>query len=407
MAPKGLIILAVSLMASLSIQAQAPAGGAAGGNSQGSPGDSSTSRDTDGEPTQQELGRPNESLSYLSGRVVLLSGEVPPEPIRIKRVCGTKTTLEGYTDFNGRFGFQVGRDNSLAAVGRKTSLASMDASVGGRTPANVADGLDFDFVIRTNFTREAELSGCALEIDTPGYRSDPILLGRRNTARSDVGTFILTPLGDRRAVAVSATSLAAPSKAKSSFDKAVKELSKGRSSRLDKAIADLEKAVTLYPEYAAAWAALGQARSQAGDTEGAIDALETALQADPLYLRPYNTLAELMIASRDWERTMELADVVLSVNPTDTQMRWFRAVSQFEMKNHDEAISSLTELQADEASEGRYPQSHHILGMIYADRGQFTEAASEYRRFLELSPKAQISNRVRRLLHEWEQLGII
>jgi Flp pilus assembly protein TadD len=114
-----------------------------------------------------------------------------------------------------------------------------------------------------------------------------------------------------------------------------------------------------------------------------------------------------MIAARNWERTMELADFVLGVNPTDTQMRWFRAVSQFEMKNHDEAISSLTELQADEASEGRYPQSHHILGMIYADRGQFTEAASEYRRFLELSPKAQISNRVRRLLHEWEQLGLI
>ncbi len=55
----------------------------------------------------------------------------------------------------------------------------------------------------------------------------------------------------------------------------------------------------------------------------------------------------------------------------------------------------------------RCPQTHHVLGLIYAGRGQFTEAASEYRRFLELSPKAQISDRVRRLLYEWEQLGVI
>jgi len=67
----------------------------------------------------------------------------------------------------------------------------------------------------------------------------------------------------------------------------------------------------------------------------------------------------------------------------------------------------LTELQSDEVGEGRYPQSHHVLGLIYAERGQFTEAASEYRRFLELSPKARISDRVRRLLYEWEQLGVI
>jgi tetratricopeptide (TPR) repeat protein len=225
--------------------------------------------------------------------------------------------------------------------------------------------------------------------------------------RSEVGTFILTPLAGTQAVAVSVTSLAAPKKARSSFDKAVKELSKGPSARADKAIGDLEKTVMLYPEYAAAWAILGQTRSLAGDSEGAIEALERAVQSDSRYLRPYDTLARLTIAAGNWNRTMELADFVLKVNPTNNQMLWFKATSQFEMKSHDEAIASLTKLQSDEAGQKRYPQTHHVLGLIYADRGQFTEAASEYRRYLELAPDAPAGDRIKRQLYQWEQLGII
>ena len=398
MSPTRLIILAVSLIVPLIVQAQTPPDGAGGsntgGNTQGGPGGN-----TLGDPTQQARGRQIERPTFLSGKVVLSSGGVPTEPIRIKRVCGTQTTLEGYTDSRGRFSIEVGRNTSLVAT---------DAGVGGPTPGITAGGLSLGSMIRTNLTSETDLSGCTLEVDTPGYGSNPIVLGRRRSMdRSEVGTFILTPLGGTQALAVSATSLAAPKKARSSFDKAVKELSKGRSSRADKAIRDLEKAVTLYPEYAAAWAILGQTRSQSGDSEGAVDALERALQADSRYLRPYGTLAQLMIVAGNWERTMELADFVLSVNPTDTQMSWYRAVSQFEMKNHDEAITLLTELQSDEAGEKRYPQSHHVLGMIYADRGQFTEAASEYRRFLDRSPNTHVSDRVKRLLYEWEQLGVI
>ena len=415
--PKGLIVLAVSLIIPFAAHAQAQGGGAGGGNAGGSTGGNvggstggnaggSTGGNTGGStarttgvntgglrsvPTRGPVAWP----LYLSGRVILSSGEAPTEPIRIKRVCGTQTTLEGYTDSKGRFSFRVGANASLAA---------MDASFGGPVFGDDRSLSSNSF----NPTGAVSVAGCTLEVDAPGYRSNSIVLGRRERGdRPEVGTFILTPLGGTQAALVSATSLAAPKKARSSFDKAVKELSKGRFSRPAKAIGDLEKAVTLYPEYAAAWAILGQTRRQSGDTEGAVDALERALQADSRYLRPYGTLAQLMIAAGNWERTMELADFVLSVNPTNTQMSWYRAVSQFEMKNHDEAIALLTELQADEAGEGRYPQSHHVLGLIYAERGQFTEAASEYRRFLELAPKARISDRVRRLLYEWEQLGVI
>jgi Tfp pilus assembly protein PilF len=341
---------------------------------------------------------------FLSGRVLLSSGEVPLEPIRIKRVCGMRTVPEGYTDSKGRFSFQVGGS---------ASLASMDASIGGAGGSGLNGGGQgqggFGILPPSgNSTREIDLSGCTLEVDAPGYRSNSINLGRRRSMdRSDVGTFILTPLGGTQSMAVSATSFAAPKKARASFDRAVKELGKGPSARTDKVIEDLDNAVTIFPEYAAAWAILGQTKSLAGDTEGAIQALEQALAADPRYLRPYTTLAQLTASVANWERTIELADFVLGVNPTNSRMRWFKAVSQFEMKNHEEAIASLTELQSDSTGAVQYPQSHHVLGLIYADRGQYGEAASEYRRYLELSPDTPAGEQLKRQLYEWEQLGVI
>ena len=331
----------------------------------------------------------------LSGRVVLSSGGAPPDPVRIKRVCGPRTTVEGFTDSKGRFSFRVGAN---------AALTIMDAGYSGPT-----QGADRTIsAVSVNSVRVAPLAGCTLEVEAPGYSSNSIMLDRRDTGDNpDVGTFILTPVDGSETSGVSATSLAAPPRARSSFEKALDELSKGRFSKPDKAIRHLEEALTLYPEYAAAWSILGQVRSQQGDAEAAVNALEKALQADSRYLSPYGPLAQLMIAAGKWERALELADFVLSVNPANVQMRWYRAISQFEMKRQDEAIASLTELQSDEAGEQQYPQSHHVLGRIYAGRGQFPEAAVEYRRFLELSPKAGISDKVRRLLYEWEQLGVI
>ncbi len=331
----------------------------------------------------------------LSGKVVLSTGGAPTEPVRIKRACGPRTTVEGFTDSKGRFSFRVGANSALTI---------MDASYSGPT-----QGADRTVsAVSASSVRVEPLAGCTLEVDAPGFSANIIVLGRRDIGDdSDVGTFILTPLDATHASGASATSLAAPPKAKSSFEKALDELSKGSFSNREKAVRHLEQALALHPDYAAAWTILGQVKSQMGETEAAISALEKALQADARYLNPYGPLAQLMIAAGNWNRALELAEFVLSVNPANTQMRWYRAISQFEMKKQDEAIASLTELQSDEAGEQQYPQSHHILGLIYAGRGQFPQAAVEYRRFLELSPRAGISDKVRRLLHEWEQLGVI
>ena len=109
----------------------------------------------------------------------------------------------------------------------------------------------------------------------------------------------------------------------------------------------------------------------------------------------------------DWQRANELVDVALGFNSADVKMRWFKAVSQYELGGFDEALGLIDAIQNDEHEAVLYPQTHHIRALIHARRGEYDEAASEYRRYLEIAPESVAGDRIRRELHEWQELGVI
>ncbi len=108
---------------------------------------------------QQAQRRHVEWPTVLSGTVVLSSGDVPSEKIRLYCVCGSRTVSEGRTDSKGRFSLRVGRNSSLS---------SMDASIGGTSHGPVP--VDFMSDSSDAF-RRVDLSGCTLETNAPGFRS--------------------------------------------------------------------------------------------------------------------------------------------------------------------------------------------------------------------------------------------
>lgn len=206
-----------------------------------------------------------------------------------------------------------------------------------------------------------------------------------------------------RAGAVSATSLAAPKKARASFDRAIKELRKGPSARLDRATGDLQKAVDEYPEYAAAGTTLGMVKVQSGDPDGDIGALEKAFDADPRYVYPCEPLVRLYIGKGDWEHATALTRFALGINPSDTNMRWLQAVCNYELGHDDEALALLREIQKDAEGADQFPQTHQVMGLIFARRGLLAEAAVAYNRYLELDPSGPASEGVKKQLDEWGQ----
>jgi Flp pilus assembly protein TadD len=88
-------------------------------------------------------------------------------------------------------------------------------------------------------------------------------------------------------------------------------------------------------------------------------------------------------------------------------MHWYQLVTAFETGRDDEAITLLGELQKDAEGAKQFPQTHHILGLIYAKRGQFSEAAEAYNRYLELDPNARAAETIKKQLSEWAQLGVL
>ena len=331
---------------------------------------------------QQQQQRMDPTL-LVSGHVLLSSGGAPAEPIRIVQICGTRRTIEGYTDSKGRFGFAAGRNehysNTDVTVARPGGPGAF-----GQSPA-------------------AGLSGCSIEADAPGYRSNSLSLWQ--TSGGDIGTIILTPLERGQGAAISVTSLAAPKKASDAFFKAMKEIDKGPSANLERAGRHLEKAVDEYPGYAAAWARLGQVRADSGDLDGAIAALETSAQLDERYLLPYDALVRVYMSKGDLQHARDLTQFVLSIHPGITSMRWYQAVCDYGMGRDDEALELLTAIQQDPRAAAQFPRTHQILGLIYARRGRLDEAAEAYQRYLETAPSAEVAESIRKQIDEWQGNG--
>lgn len=394
----GLVFVSSAVAQNVGLGRSAPGGaatGSVGGDLGGQPGLNSGGGFNSG-PSTSRTAQP----IVVSGNVVLASGEAPLEPVSIKRVCGPQSYLEGYTDQKGRFGFQVGGN---------TGFAMTDASIGSAAPGMPQGSASSVFSgSESEIGLGVDLSGCTLIADAPGYRSSIIFLSRRRSFdRPDVGTITLTPHGGSPEVFVSATSLAAPKKAKSAFEKAIKELNKGAGADPQKAVAELEKAVAEYPAYAAAWTILGETKQRMGDRAGAGEAFGKAMEADPRYLRPYEPLVLMAVDEQNWERAVQLAGVALGLDQSNVQLQWLHAVGQFELGNHDEALSGLSKVEADEAGAQTYPQTHHIKGLIYSQRGQHAEAVMELEQFLEVAPEGPTADAIRAQIADWKAKGLV
>jgi Tfp pilus assembly protein PilF len=340
---------------------------------------------------------------FLSGRVMLDDGTPPPEPVTIERVCHGQVRPEGYTDSRGRFSFQLGQQNNTM----------MDASVGGLAAAGPPGSTRDTFAAGPGGFQApsggmgmVDLSNCELRASLPGYRSEPVMLGRRSVFDNpDVGTIVLRRLGNVQGTAISFTTLAAPRDAKRSYEKAQNTLRQKNPKRLE-AVKELEKAVQLYPQYAAAWTMLGETKLALQDEEGARTAFERAAESDPKYINPQLQLALLDLQAARWEPASEITQRLVSLNPYLIQAQYFNALAHFNLGKMEVAEKSARHAAESEDAR-RLPHVHRLFGAILAKKGDFPSAAEQYRLFLTLSPNGPEAGQLRRTLTEWEGLGVI
>ena len=152
---------------------------------------------------------------------------------------------------------------------------------------------------------------------------------------SDVGIIVLQRLGEVSGLTVSFTTLRAPKKARKAYHKAQQELKKPKGD-ISKAIKQLEKAVKTFPEFAAAWYLLGTSRLALKKESEARDSFNRAIQADPNYVNPFLSLAELEMETQNWPEVTRLCETVIALNPHIVEAQYFNAVASLNNPGHPE-----------------------------------------------------------------------
>ena len=300
---------------------------------------------------------------HISGKVALEDGSPPPSPAVIERLCDG-VHAEGYTDAAGKFSLDLGRD----IIQDPTVI-----HVQGSLEMNPAEP-------------DRPFMNCRIRASVPGYRSEVVSMETaRPPGRPMLGTIVLHLVGHVEGRLVSPTSMDASKDARKAFDKGQDS---ARKTQVDQAIKDYQKAVQLYPEYAAAWFELGRlqvSRHQNGDAR---DSFNAALKADPKFLSPYVHLSALAEEGENWA---DLADVTgrwLALDGFDYPEAFFyNALANFRLQKLEEAEKSARQtLEID--AQRRFPDAFRLLASILVERRQVAGACEQLSNYLKMFPNA-------------------
>ncbi|HSS95475.1 MAG TPA: tetratricopeptide repeat protein [Terriglobales bacterium] len=320
---------------------------------------------------------------YISGQVTLSDGRKITEPVAIETVCSDRQRIETYSDSSGNFSFEVKTKPEM--MNQQTADLS---NFGGGTFSKDTGG---------------SWQSCSLLPVLVGFTAEAVPYMRVMSVfqSTNFGKLILKPIGDSESLALSVTSLAAPDGARKAMVKAREQMEKKKP---DEARKSLQKAVEIYPQYAAAWSELGRLQYQGRDRAAAQHSFEQALAADPKYAKPYLWLAQIGVDSQQWDKVVDTTGKLLALNATSFPGAWFlNATAQYNLQNFDAAEHSAREgMKGD--PDHRIPRLEYLLGLTLAKKSDFNQAAEHIRAFLQTSKNPAEIDEAKAQLAQIEQL---
>ncbi len=307
---------------------------------------------------------------FISGKVVLQGGG-PPGRIAIERICNGMSRREGYTNSKGNFQFELGR-NSME---RDASQADSDRMVSNKN-ARVAPSGGSDI----------RYDDCELRAIMPGFVSSSVPMRvYAGSSQVEVGTIVLTKMGAPESPTVSVNTMIVPKEAREAFERGRKA---GAEKKFDEAVTELNKAVTAYPQYAAAWSLLGEIHRLQNQFEPARAEYGKALAADPKFVSPYFGLAAIAVMENKWSDAAQLTDKLIQLNSLAYPMAYFfNAAANLNLGKLDAAELSARKFQQVDKAHTR-PDIALLLANILTGKHQYAEAAQLYRDYLAVKPDA-------------------
>jgi tetratricopeptide repeat protein len=192
---------------------------------------------------------------------------------------------------------------------------------------------------------------------------------------------------------VSATDLGIPAGAAKEFGKANRLIEK---QDWNKAIERLQKAIAIYPTFAAAYTNLGLMYSRIGDRARACDSLQKAIRINDHFVPAYVTLSRINIAANDFAGAETLLRKAAVFTPSDAMTLVLLAYVEVVQEHFDETIA--TSRQAHATTRGQHAFVHLAAARAFEQKRLISDSIAELRLYLSEDPASPQANEVRKAM---------
>jgi tetratricopeptide (TPR) repeat protein len=190
---------------------------------------------------------------------------------------------------------------------------------------------------------------------------------------------------------ISAAALNVPAKAESEFEKGVAAMKK---QNFDEARARFNRAVELYPRYAAAYNNLGVMAMQQGRLEEGQGFFEQAVKADEQSAPSYVNLAKSRLGQKRYGDAQDLLTKASSIDPANVEALALLSLLEFEAQQMPAALANARKVHQLPGHE-KFAFAHYVAGRVLEAQSLPVEAVVEYRLFLKEAPESPTSAKAR------------
>jgi Tfp pilus assembly protein PilF len=252
--------------------------------------------------------------------------------------------------------------------------------------------------------RPLDLTGCELRAVLAGYQSSSVIL--RNTGgegwENEVGTIFLKRMGNAPGTTISVTSMAAPKDAMRAYEKAQKI----RMEKPAEAEKELNKAVKIYPRFAAAWSLLGDIHRERNEFDPARTDYQQAISADPQFVNPSYGLTMIAAQEKKWADAIRLSDQVIKLNSAAYPLVYFlNAAANYNLQKFEAAEESAKKFKTLDTQHS-HPDVCLLLSYVLSVKQDYAGAAREIRDYLAISPNSPDAESLQKEAKRFEDLSV-
>jgi tetratricopeptide (TPR) repeat protein len=183
---------------------------------------------------------------------------------------------------------------------------------------------------------------------------------------------------------ISIAEMNVPDKARDELQKGMEAFSKGD---MEKAQQRLDKAISIYPKYARAYATEGIIAIKSGDRVKAKALFSKAIEVDDTFVPGYLYLARLEFQDKNYRETESLLRKLMALNPSVPDAVALLASAEYMNKEYDKALADARRTHTLPNHE-QFADVHLLAGKILEMENQAQAAIVEYQLFLKESPNS-------------------